>query len=51
MKKKYCVQKWRVDWKGHTVIFVEFNNLFDFETCLESGSLKKEAKDTFESIF
>lgn len=38
MKKKYCVQKWRVDWKGHTVIFVEFNNLFDFETCLESGS-------------
>lgn len=31
--------------------FVEFNNLFDFETCLESGSLKKEAKDTYESIF
>lgn len=30
MKKKYCVQKWRVDWKEHTVIFVEFNNLFVF---------------------
>lgn len=51
MKKKYCVQKWRVDWKKHTVIFVEFNNLFDFETCFESGSLKKEARGTFERIF
>lgn len=55
MKKKYCVQKWRVDWKEkekyYTVIFVEFKNVFDFTTCLESASLKKEAKSTFENIF
>lgn len=51
LKKKYCVKKWRVDWKEYTVIFVEFNNPFDFETCFESGSLKKEARTTFENIF
>lgn len=51
MKKKYCVQKWRVDWKEYTVIFIEFTNLFDFETCFESESLKKEARSTFENIF
>lgn len=51
LKKKYCVQKWRVDWKEYTVIFVEFKNAFDFKTCLESASLKKEARRTFENIF
>lgn len=51
MKKKYFVQKWRVDWKEYTVIFVEFKNVFDFKTCLESASLKKEARGTFENIF
>lgn len=51
MKKKYCVQKWRVDWKEYTVIFVEFKNVFDFKTCLESASLKKETRSTFENIF
>lgn len=51
LKKKYCVQKWRIDWKEYTVIFVEFKNAFDFKTCLESASLKKETRSTFENIF
>lgn len=51
MKKKYCIQKCRVDWKEYTVIFVELKNVFDFKTCLESASLKKEARSTFENIF
>lgn len=51
MKKKYCVQKWRVDWKEYTMIFVEFKHVFDFKTCLESASLKKETRSTFENIF
>lgn len=51
MKKKYCVQKWRVDWKDYTVFFLEFKNAFDFKTCLESASFKKETRSTFENIF
>lgn len=33
------------------VIFVEFNNFFDFEMCFELGLLKKEVRIIFESIF
>lgn len=31
--------------------FVEFKNVFNLKTCLESASLKKEARSTFENIF
>lgn len=51
MKKKYCVKKWRMDWKEYMVIFVEFKNMFDFKTCLDSVSLRKETRNAFENIF
>lgn len=51
IKKKYCVQKWQIDWKEYTVIFVEFKNAFDYRLCLDSASLRKETINTFDTIF
>lgn len=51
MKKEYCVQKWQVNWKEYTVILVEFKNVFNLKTCLESASLKKKKQNVHLRIF